>query len=284
MTAVTPRRLQNRSTPSPGRLSGCADLPVRCRRRRPETRAGRRPAPLEGGSVPCKDRILCPLPHPTRRRTMSTRMLLIALGCAGAAGFLGAAGNDKSADTMASAAHNLLAALTAGPARDGHARLPCRRARRLALHPQGTQGALHARHEPRPAPPAPRPAQRLAQPHRLRQDHHRDEPGVRATETRGGRRRQPLHLDAGSAPLPRDVLRRTQRRRRLGLELRGTPRVAQLHRRRRRGDRLHAAVPGRQSAPRPQRPARGPARPGPRGGPGPGAARVPGRRGSASRP
>ena len=44
---------------------------------------------------------------------MSTRMLLIAIGCAGAAGFLGAAGQDKTSDTMASAANNLLAALTA---------------------------------------------------------------------------------------------------------------------------------------------------------------------------
>ena len=43
---------------------------------------------------------------------MSTRMLLIALGCAGAAGFLGAAGQDKTSDTMASAANNLLAALS----------------------------------------------------------------------------------------------------------------------------------------------------------------------------
>ncbi len=44
---------------------------------------------------------------------MSTRMLLIALGCAGAAGFLGAAGHDKTSDTMASAANNLLASLDA---------------------------------------------------------------------------------------------------------------------------------------------------------------------------
>ena len=45
---------------------------------------------------------------------MSARMLLIALGCAGAAGFLGAAGNDKTSDTMASAANNLLASLNDG--------------------------------------------------------------------------------------------------------------------------------------------------------------------------
>ena len=44
---------------------------------------------------------------------MSTRMLLLALGCAGAAGFLGAAGHDKTSDTMASAANNLLASLDA---------------------------------------------------------------------------------------------------------------------------------------------------------------------------
>ena len=44
---------------------------------------------------------------------MSTRMLLIALGCAGAAGFLGAAGHDKTSDTMAAAANNLLASLDA---------------------------------------------------------------------------------------------------------------------------------------------------------------------------
>ena len=44
---------------------------------------------------------------------MSTRMLFIALGCAGAAGFLGAAGHDKTSDTMASAANNLLASLEA---------------------------------------------------------------------------------------------------------------------------------------------------------------------------
>lgn len=44
---------------------------------------------------------------------MSARMLLIALGCAGAAGFLGAAGDGKTSDTMASAANNLLASLDA---------------------------------------------------------------------------------------------------------------------------------------------------------------------------
>ena len=44
---------------------------------------------------------------------MSTRMLLLALGCAGAAGFLGAAGHAKTSDTMAAAANNLLASLDA---------------------------------------------------------------------------------------------------------------------------------------------------------------------------
>ena len=43
---------------------------------------------------------------------MSARMVMIALGCVGAAGFLGAAGLDRTSDTMASAANNLLAALT----------------------------------------------------------------------------------------------------------------------------------------------------------------------------
>ena len=43
---------------------------------------------------------------------MSARMVMIALGCVGAAGFLGAAGNDKTSDTMASAANNLLASLS----------------------------------------------------------------------------------------------------------------------------------------------------------------------------
>ncbi len=44
---------------------------------------------------------------------MSSRMLLLALGCAGAAGFLGAAGHAKTSDTMAAAANNLLASLDA---------------------------------------------------------------------------------------------------------------------------------------------------------------------------
>ena len=44
---------------------------------------------------------------------MSARMLLIALGCAGAAGILSAAGDNKTSDTMASAANNLLASLDA---------------------------------------------------------------------------------------------------------------------------------------------------------------------------
>ena len=44
---------------------------------------------------------------------MSARMLLIALGCAGAAGILGAAGDNTTSDTMASAANNLLASLDA---------------------------------------------------------------------------------------------------------------------------------------------------------------------------
>ena len=44
---------------------------------------------------------------------MSTRMLLLALGCAGAAGFLGAADHAKTSDTMAAAANNLLASLDA---------------------------------------------------------------------------------------------------------------------------------------------------------------------------
>ncbi len=43
---------------------------------------------------------------------MSARMLLIALGCAGAAGILGAAGNEKTSGTMVSAATNLLASLS----------------------------------------------------------------------------------------------------------------------------------------------------------------------------
>ena len=44
---------------------------------------------------------------------MSSRMLFIALGSACAAGFLGAAGNDRTSGTMASAANNLLASLDA---------------------------------------------------------------------------------------------------------------------------------------------------------------------------
>ncbi len=44
---------------------------------------------------------------------MYARMLLIALGCAGAAGFLGAAGDDRTSDTMASAANNFLLSLDA---------------------------------------------------------------------------------------------------------------------------------------------------------------------------
>ena len=44
---------------------------------------------------------------------MSSRMLFIALGSACAAGILGAAGNDRTSGTMASAANNLLASLDA---------------------------------------------------------------------------------------------------------------------------------------------------------------------------
>lgn len=63
---------------------------------------------------------------------MSLRMLLIALGCAGAAGLLGAAAQDKTSDTMAAAANNLLAAL--GPDQRASAMIGFTAAERVDWH------------------------------------------------------------------------------------------------------------------------------------------------------
>ncbi|AUX29331.1 uncharacterized protein SOCE836_014190 [Sorangium cellulosum] len=192
-----------------------------------------------------------------------------------AAGARGAAWRRASAGRRCGARHGrgdrgLRARLPGRPrrrgARPGAARVPERRTRGLALRPAPPRRPRARRHGRRRAQRGARAAPGRPQPGGVSQGGGR--PPARGHPR--GHRGQPGVPRPG--PLPPRPLRPARARGPVGLSLRGTPRLAQLHlRRRRRGH--HPGVPGRQ----PRRGAlgapEGPARARGRGGPRP---RVPG--------